>query len=238
VVKVVVASILNDKDAPAYPVKWNNKVLDLPVVKEQDTPSFTAAEIETIISKGDGQDRLLYAFLAGTGLRIGEIFALTVSDIKGSVIHVHQSAWESKMTDPKTKNGIREVDIHSSLADALSAHLGARTTGLVFPSERGTPLRKSNLLRRSLHPILKEMGKEPCRFHAFRRFRVAHLRLQSVPEILLRVWVGHSTEGITDKYALEGVKRDTLNRTITAQNAGVGFKLWQEDCELHPALSL
>ena len=51
---------------------------------------------------------------------------------------------------------------------------------------------------------------------------------------MLRVWVGHSTEGITDKYALEGVKRDTFKRTITAQNAGLGFKLWQRDCELHP----
>ena len=104
----------------------------------------------------------------------------------------------------------------------------------MFPSERGTPLGKSNLLRRSLHPILKEMGKAPCGFHAFRRFRVAHLRKQLVPEILLRVWVGHSTGGITDEYALEGVKRDTLFRTMTAQKAGLGFKLWQGDCELHP----
>jgi len=49
-------------------------------------------------------------------------FALTVPDIKGTVIHVRQSARENKMTDPKTKNGRREVDIHSFLADALSAH--------------------------------------------------------------------------------------------------------------------
>jgi hypothetical protein len=55
-----------------------------------------------------------------------------------------------------------------------------------------------------------------------------------VPEILLRVWVGHSTDDITDRYALDGVKRDTLFRTITAQKAGLGFKLWQRDCELHP----
>ena len=54
---------------------------------------------------------------------------------------------------------------------------------------------------------------------------MAHLRKQLVPEILLRVWVGHSTEGITDKYALEGVKRDTLFRTITAQKASLGFVL-------------
>jgi hypothetical protein len=37
------------------------------------------------------------------------------------------------------------------------------------------------------------------------------------------VWIGHSTEGITDKYALEGIKRDTLFRTMMAQKAGLGF---------------
>jgi hypothetical protein len=37
----------------------------------------------------------------------------------------------------------------SSLAEMLREYLGGRTTGYVFPSERGTPLRKSNLLRRS-----------------------------------------------------------------------------------------
>ena len=106
------------------------------------------------------------------------------------------------------------MDLHSSLANALRDHIGDRTTGLEFPSARGTPLRKSNLLRRSLHPILLGMGKKPSGFHAFRRLRVAHLHKQLVPEILLRVWIGHSTEGITDRYALESVKRDTLFRTM------------------------
>jgi integrase len=223
IIKMVVASVLNDKDEPMFLVRWNHEVIDLPVVKGQNAPSFTAAEIETIISKAEGQDRLLYAFLAGSGLRIGEAFALTVSDIQGTVVNVRQSAWEGTMTDTKTDNGRRDVDIHSSLADALRDHIGDRTTGLVFPSERGTPLRKSNLLRRSLHPILEEMGKDPCGFHAFRRFRVGHLRKQHVPEILLRWWIGHSTVGITDRYGLEGVIRDTLFRTITAQKAALGF---------------
>ena len=136
---MVVASVQDDKTLePLYSRKWNHKAMGMPRIKEQNTPSFTAAEIETIISKAEGQDRLLYAFLAGSGLRIGEAFALTVPDIKGTVVSVRQSAWESKMTDPKTKNGRREVDIHSSLVDALSTHPGGRTTGYVFQSERNT----------------------------------------------------------------------------------------------------
>ena len=46
-----------------------------------------------------------------------------------------------------------------------------------------------------------------------------------MPEILLRIWIGHSTAGITDKYAREGVARDTLFRAMMAQKAGLGFDL-------------
>jgi hypothetical protein len=67
--------------------------------------------------------------------------------------------------------------------------------------------------------------KQACGFHAFRRFRVAHLRKSMVPEILLRIWIGDSTAGITDKYAREGVARDTLFRAMMAQKAGLGFDL-------------
>jgi hypothetical protein len=140
--------------------------------------------------------------------------------------NVRRQAWPgSVLDDTKSAAGTREVDICTPLADLLRSHIGGRTTGLLFPSENGTVLRPSNLLRRSLHAILEEMGHQPCGFHPFRRFRVAHLRKQLVPEILLRVWIGHSTEGITDKYALEAIKRDTLFRTIMAQKAGLGFDL-------------
>jgi hypothetical protein len=69
VIKSVVASVLNDKGEPVYSVKWNHNFIDLPVVEEQNTPSFTAAEIETIIFSANGQDKILYALLAGSGLR-------------------------------------------------------------------------------------------------------------------------------------------------------------------------
>jgi integrase len=115
VIKSVVASVLNDKGEPVYSVKWNHNFMDLPVVEEQNAPSFTAAEIEAIISKADGQDKILYALLAGSGLRIGEAFALQVEDVCDTMIHVKRSAWEGNLYSPKTTAGKREVDLHSSL---------------------------------------------------------------------------------------------------------------------------
>jgi integrase len=169
--------------------------------------------------------RVLYALLAGSGLRIEEAIALQVEDLRGTVLNVRHSHWNGDLYTPKTEAGIREVDLHSSLAEMLREHIGTRTSGYLFESSKGTPLARSNVLRRSLHKILQGMGREKCGFHAFRRFRITHMRKQRVMEVLLRIWVGHSTEGITDKYTVEALKRDVAYRQATAEQAGLGFHM-------------
>ena len=223
VVKMVVASAVNDKGEAIYPVKWNHDFMDLPEVKDQRTPTFAAEEVSTIISKAEGQYQVLYALLAGTGLRIEEAFALQVEDIEGSVISVRHSMWNGKPYSPKTAAGVREVDITNSLAELLRDHLNGRGTGFVFRTAAGTPLARSNVLRRSLHKILEEMGREKCGFHAFRRYRVTHLRKQRVPEDLLRFWIGHADGSVTDGYSK--VKEDVEFRRFTAEKAGLGFHI-------------
>jgi integrase len=50
--------------------------IDLPVVHNQHQPTFAAETMSAIVQKADGQEQVLYALLAGTGLRIGEALAL------------------------------------------------------------------------------------------------------------------------------------------------------------------
>jgi integrase len=226
VVKMVVASAIDQSGEQIHPRKWNHNFIDLPLVTEQCTPTFTAAEIQNIIEKAEGQFALLYALLAGTGLRIGEALALKASDIDGSVVHVRHSLFNGALHSPKTKNGLREVDLHSSLAEALQAHLGGRSSGFVFLNEVGGSLHQSNVLRRSLHPTLEKMGRPVCGFHAFRRYRVTHLRKQRVPEDLLRFWIGHADKSITDVYSK--VREDLEYRKFTAEQAGLGFTVAPE----------
>ena len=78
-------------------------------------------------------------------------------------------------------------------------------------------------LRRCLHRILGEMGREKCGFHAFRRYRVNHLRKQRVPEDLLRFWIGHADGSVTDGYSK--VKEDVEFRRIIAEQAGLGLHM-------------
>ena len=223
VVKMVVASAVNEQGEQIYPVKWNHDFMDMPEVKDQRTPTFTAEEVDSIISSAEGQYQILYALLAGTGLRIEEAFALQVEDIQDSLIRVRHSLWRGQLYSPKTTAGVREVDMHHSLAEAMHDYLTGRTSGFVFVSGAGTPLARSNVLRRSLHKILLGMGREKCGFHAFRRYRVTHLRKQRVPEDLLRFWIGHADESVTDGYSK--VKADVEFRRFTAEQAGTGFHI-------------
>jgi integrase len=216
-IKMVVASAINDDGEELYPVKWDHNFMDLPDIGEQKTPTFSEAEVDQIIVSANDEHAVLYALLAGAGLRIGEALALKVEDVTGSTLRINKSLWNGILQSPKTINGKREVDIHSSLAVVLHSRIGNRTSGFVF-SNRHT----SNLLRKSLHPILAKIGHEPCGFHAFRRFRITRLR-KEIPEkeSMIRFWIGHANKSVTDGY--DFVRQDREYRRLTAEQAGLGF---------------
>ena len=223
VVKMVVASSIDEKGEARFPIKWNHDFIDLPVIAHQRKPMFTAEEVTNIIANADGQLAVLYALLAGSGLRIGEALALQVEDVKDSVIKVKHglSAVTNELQTPKTKNGVREVDLHSSLAVAVNCLIAGRELGFVFQNESGGPLCQANVLRRSLHAILKKIGREACGFHAFRRFRNTHLRKSRVPDGLIQYWMGHAGGTMTDNY--DRVREDLTFRRFTAEQVGLGF---------------
>jgi integrase len=223
VAKMVVASAIGEDGEQLYPRKWNHEFIDLPDVVGQCTPIFTQAEVEKIIAGSEGQYRALYALLAATGLRIGEALALEVQHFSDGALGISQSVWNGKLQSPKTKAGIREVDLSPDAAQVLADFIGERKTGFIFHSSNGGVMAQSNVLRRSLHPILEAMGREKAGFHCFRRFRVTHLRKQSTPEDLLRFWIGHGDKTVTDRYAK--LRQDVEFRKTVAARVGIGFSL-------------
>ena len=223
VVKMVVASAIGEDGEQLYPRKWNHEFIDLPDVDGQHTPIFTLDEVQQIISKANGLYSVLYALLAATGLRIGEALALEVQHFSDRTLSISQSVWNGKLQSPKTKAGIREVDLAQDVAQVLAGFLGERRTGFIFRASNGSPMAQSNVLRRSLHLILEEMGREKAGFHSFRRFRVTHLRKQGAPEDLLRFWIGHGDKTVTDRYAK--LRQDVEFRKAVAERVGIGFSL-------------
>lgn len=186
--------------------------------EEQDRPTVTGAEVESIIASSKRRYAVLFALLAGTGLRIGEALALKVTDLSpdGRVLYVRRSIWCGKEQLPKTPSAIREVDIAEPLARMLQEH-SAGKSGYIFDTSTGTALQQRNVLG-WLHDV-KKVG-----FHAFRRFRTEVLRRAGAPEDVIRLWLGHANQTITDHYA-DGLKNDTAWRREWAGRAGLGFSL-------------
>jgi len=222
-VKLVVGSAIDENGEQLFPRKWNHDFIDLPVIAAQHQPTFTPETVTAIVKEASGQERVLYALLAGTGMRVGEALGLEVQHLSPDceTITIAQSCWQGSIQAPKTKNAYRQVDLSSELAQLLKSYIGERRSGLLFSNRFQRPLSQTNLLRRSLHPILKTLGVPKAGFHAMRRGRITWLRKQQAPEDLIRFWLGQAAGSVTDRYSK--LAEDLDFRRAVAERVGTGF---------------
>jgi integrase len=220
--KMVVASAVTSEGEPIYPRKWNHNFVGLPIIDEtkQHRPSFLEAEVNQLLAETSSPHyRVLFALLAGSGLRIGEALAQKDSDFSDEcrVLHVTRSIWHGKEQTPKTPTSIREVDLAEPLAAVLREFIASRPAGYLFTTQSGKLVDQRNVLA-VLHRV-KEVG-----LHSFRRFRTENLRRAYAPEDLIRQWLGHAVQSQTDVYA-DGVRKDKRWRREWCDRVGLGFCL-------------
>jgi integrase len=226
VVKLMKASAVDENGDELYPMKWNTEFIDAPVVdaRKQNTPSLTGEEVTKILAAIEAEMRTLFILDAATGLRAGELLGLEIRHFDGRSIKVEQSVWRSDVQAPKTQNAYRIVDLHPDVAKLLSEFIGDRKSGYIFCTSKGKPLGQSNILRRSLHPVLEKLGIKRCGFHALRRFRNTYLRnYTSCPNGLRNFWLGWSGKDMSDHY--DKIREDAAFRREVAERVGIGFEL-------------
>ena len=225
-IKLVVKST-KEKGRELFPRTWSNEEMDVPEIKCQRRPYFTAEMVSAIISYSCGRDRALYALLAGTGLRIGEALGLELGkhispDCR--TLDIRQSVWHGTTQAPKTQNAVRKVHLCNELAKVLKTFIGNRTDGFLFRNDAGKPLSQRNVLGRSLHPLLgKKLQFEKQGFHGFRRFRLTWLRKNRTPGDLERFWMGHADQEIGDLYSKMEEEAEFCKQV--ADSVGLGFQL-------------
>jgi integrase len=209
-----------------YPRKWNFDFAEVPVIKasQQHRPTITRAQIESLlVSDAELTERVLFAVLAGTGLRVGEGQALRDSDASpdGRVISVRRTMGRRGEKEPKTSAGHRDVDVPEPLASLL-VKWKAGKQGLLFTTRSGRPKSQRNILR-TLHRLVGDVGT-----HSFRRFRHEVLRCAGVPEDIISFWVGHAERGLNALYA-QGTRTSTpdylARRAEWCAKTGLGFEL-------------
>jgi integrase len=172
----------------------------------------TEAEIERVLhaAREEGEQvYVLYATAVWTGLRKGELAALTWADIdlERRLISVERSH------DGPTKSGrTRHVLIVDRLLPVLRAWRQRCPGDLVFPNERGTKHNKSaRIFEETLHRVLKRAGfphkrergkvKPFITFHDFRHTFASQWVLAGGPMYKLQKLLGHASSEMTQRYA-------------------------------------
>ena len=146
-------------------------------------------DVETmrkVLKAVEGTDIEIPVLLAAFGpLRRGEICALTLSDIRGNVIHVCKDVvlgpdrkWITK--PPKTFTSDRYITMPQRVIDLIQVQ------GYV------TNYHPDHLSYR-FQTILRDNGIPPFRFHDLRHFCCSYLHSMNVPDIYIMQRSGHST---------------------------------------------
>jgi integrase len=178
----------------------DNPVCRVSMEREQNTRDrwLTEAEEKRLLAEATPWVRELVIFAAHTGMRQGEILALTWSGVELE---------RRTVTVFKSKNGERRtIPVNQTVVDLLTHKYRERDPGtpsvtdLVFVSETLTPLDGSNL-RRGFNSALKAAKIENFHFHDLRHTFATRLVQAGVDLYKVQRLLGHKSPSMTQRYA-------------------------------------
>jgi integrase len=170
----------------------------------------TVAEVAAVADAIPPRFRALVLVAAYTGLRWGELAGLRVKRV--DLLHRHITVAEQLLEvrgrlafgPPKTGAGLRTVTLPAVAAEALAEHLSTYAEpgpdGLVFPVERGGPIRRSNFTRRVWIPATRAAAVEGLRFHDLRHTAATLAVAAGASTRELMVRMGHSSSAAALRY--------------------------------------
>lgn len=162
-----------------------------------DAPFFTRKQVGEIIVASPEPFKTLFAVAWSTGLRAGEILALTLDDLDFNhrTVRVNKSLDDStrEVRQPKTPKSISVLpmthDLEAKLRDYIQSFWKPNPGKILFPNRKGTrPRSRDNVVRVGLKPVLKKLGipGHDVGLHAFRHGLATELAEASVPLTVLQ----------------------------------------------------
>lgn len=140
----------------------------------EERRAMTAAELRLVLEALPADWRLMFEFLAHTGLRIGECFEVRwgrdlILDAEQPYLRLRWQFADGRVCEPKTRYGRRDIPLSPGLVRKLRLVEPAGSDGqLVFASSFGTRLNRHNLYRDVLGPAVRSVGLPWVTFHTFR----------------------------------------------------------------------
>lgn len=172
---------------------------------DEEVRALSREQLAAFLEVVHPRHRLMFRFLAATGLRVSELIALQWRHLRldGATPHVRvrRAIVKGRLEPPKSRYGRRDVPLPLVLADELRAW--HRETEWpddehpVFPSMSGTPLNPENIRHRTLKPAAEEIGAGWLGYHGFRHTCASLLfdRGRNVKQV--QRWLGHHSPAFT-----------------------------------------
>jgi len=193
----------------------------LPKREDGEGVPLTTAQVQQMADACPDRYRALVVLGAGTGLRQGECFGLSVDrvDFLHRQVRVNRQLIGAKVGvpefgPPKSKAGFRTVPLPDVVSTVLAGHLAQYPTGpsdLIFTSSYGTPLRRNSAGEMWHRAAGKAELPEWATFHDLRHFYASLLISRGCSVKTVQRRLGHQSAMETlDTYGHLG--KDSLVR--------------------------
>src|SRR5215217_167446 len=198
----------------------------LPKVTPKRIEPLGTEAVRSLEASAPPRWRAFVTTLAGTGLRQGELFGLTVDriDFLRKVLRVDRQLSQvpgqgPTLTPPKTAASVRTVPLPGVVVAALAAHLAefpASADGFVFTDDNGAPMRRTRFSRAVWIPMRTAAGlPASVSCHDLRHYYASLLIRHGESVKTVQARLGHASASETlDTYS--HLWPDSDDRTRTA----------------------
>jgi integrase len=163
---------------------------------------FSADEARRIIEAAPEPFSTMFATLAMTGIRAGELLGLQMEDLdfERRLIFIRRSAWYGRIQTLKSRASQGALPVPEPLADMLKSYLKTwkpNAQRLLFANQIGRPMSANKVVQRKLWPILDALKIPRCGLHAFRHTHSSLLVEGGAPVSVAQAQLRHADPRIT-----------------------------------------
>lgn len=185
--------------------------------------AYTTSEIRLIIDSAEGWLKVYFALLFTTGMRVGEVLGLEITDIdfERKVINLKQSLTQGKIKkSSRQKNHKREVHLMPEALTLLQEYVeNTKSERWIFVSKKNTPhYDNANIINRHVKPLFKKIGVEYKTVKATRKSYVSIMYDSNIPESYIQTNIGHVVgSAVTKKFYYKSIHNNSEIATLASQ---------------------